>query len=155
MDRPDCLPVVEHQTEAVERDLTRQDDEQILDVPLPPSATLPSVKTFHPFSPAVVCILAPSSIFGALARLGLIALTTYNGQSVFPLAWVQGIGCLVMGLAVGLRGPITQVYVRASHFLFGSRMRILLNHRRPIVPRYCILRLRLVGSLHEDTLFVN
>ncbi|KAF8341444.1 uncharacterized protein EI90DRAFT_3143730 [Cantharellus anzutake] len=36
-------------------------------------------------------------MFGTLARLGLDALTSYEGQSVFPLAWVQATGCLVMG----------------------------------------------------------
>ncbi|KAF8335060.1 CrcB-like protein-domain-containing protein [Cantharellus anzutake] len=47
-------------------------------------------------------------MLGTLARLGLDALTSYEGQSVFPLAWVQATGCLVMGFAVGLREPITQ-----------------------------------------------
>ena len=144
----------EHQKEAVERDSARQKDEEQNpsppDLPPPQAATLPAVKTFHPFSPAVVCILAPSSIFGALARLGLKGLATYNGQSIFPLAWVQGIGCLVMGFAVGLRGPITQLYVCASHFLFG-----MFNTTHLIVPHRCTLRLPLVGSVHENSYLVH
>ncbi|KAF9513233.1 hypothetical protein BS47DRAFT_1459020 [Hydnum rufescens UP504] len=35
---------------------------------------------------------------------------TFQGASVFPLAWVQALGCLVMGLAFGLREPITKFY---------------------------------------------
>ncbi|EJU06029.1 hypothetical protein DACRYDRAFT_73278 [Dacryopinax primogenitus] len=49
----------------------------------------------------------PGSVFGVLARLGLTALDTYNGQGVFALAWVQGLGCLVMGACVGWRDQIT------------------------------------------------
>jgi fluoride ion exporter CrcB/FEX len=37
------------------------------------------------------------AIWGALARIGLSALSTYPGQVVFPLIWSQFIGCVVMG----------------------------------------------------------
>lgn len=46
-----------------------------------------------------IALLAPFSIFGLLARLGIDAIVSYPGQSVFPLAWVQAAGCFVMGLA--------------------------------------------------------
>ena len=50
-------------------------------------------------------------MFGLLVRLGLQALTNFDGAAVFPLAWVQGMGCLIMGIAAGLREPISQLYV--------------------------------------------
>ena len=62
---------------------------------------------YHPLSFHVICSLMASSVLGALARLGIQALTTYDGQAIFPLAWVQAAGCLVMGIAIGLRPPIT------------------------------------------------
>ena len=37
------------------------------------------------------------SIWGALARIGITALSTYPGQIVFPLLWSQFLGCVVMG----------------------------------------------------------
>ncbi|KAF8304791.1 hypothetical protein DL93DRAFT_2066780 [Clavulina sp. PMI_390] len=77
--------------------------------PAPPAAVRPPQHS-HPFSPHVIAILAPFAMFGLLARLGLEALTNYNGKSVFVLAWVQGVGCLFMGLAAGLREPISQFY---------------------------------------------
>ncbi|KAL4399434.1 fluoride transmembrane transporter [Malassezia pachydermatis] len=49
--------------------------------------------------------LAPASlilvggVWGTLARLGLVALNQYDGQSIAPLIWAQGVGCLVMGWA--------------------------------------------------------
>ncbi|KAF8974502.1 CrcB-like protein-domain-containing protein [Flammula alnicola] len=52
----------------------------------------------------------PASILGALARLGLVALTTYDGQSIFPLAYAQAVGCLIMGFGVRFKEPIGQYY---------------------------------------------
>jgi fluoride ion exporter CrcB/FEX len=37
------------------------------------------------------------SIWGALVRIGLSALSTYPGQPVFQLIWAQFVGCAVMG----------------------------------------------------------
>ncbi|XP_006460286.1 hypothetical protein AGABI2DRAFT_150254 [Agaricus bisporus var. bisporus H97] len=51
-----------------------------------------------------------ASILGTLARLGLLAMTEYNGQSIFSLAYVQALGCLIMGFALRLREPIGQFY---------------------------------------------
>lgn len=80
----------------------------------PPSLTekLPPAKIYHPFSPEVLALLMPASVFGCLARLGLEALVTYDGQSIFPLAWVQAGGCLVMGFGLGIRDPFGRLYVR-------------------------------------------
>lgn len=64
-------------------------------------------KIYHPFSPAVVALLMPASIFGTLARLGLQALATYDGRAIFPLAYPQAIGCLVMGIALPLKDTIS------------------------------------------------
>ncbi|CAL1706778.1 unnamed protein product [Somion occarium] len=48
----------------------------------------------------------PASIFGVLARLGIQALAGYDGKSIFPLAWVQVMGCVIMGFGVGIKDPL-------------------------------------------------
>ena len=63
-------------------------------------------KTYPPFGYEVLTSLIPGSIFGVLVRLGLLSITTYNGQAVFSLAWVQATGCFVMGLSLGLKDQI-------------------------------------------------
>ena len=76
--------------------------------PTEPEATFTRPpKTYHPFSPVVIALLMPASVFGALARLGLEALATYDGKSIFPLAYPQAIGCLIMGLALPLKDTIS------------------------------------------------
>lgn len=61
---------------------------------------------YHPFSPVVIALLMPASVFGVLARLGLQALGTYDGKSIFPLAYPQAVGCLIMGIALPLKDTI-------------------------------------------------
>jgi CrcB protein len=76
----------------------------------PPSAAIrPPSKHAYPFSHHVLALLAPFAMFGLLARLGLQALTNFDGGAVFPLAWVQGVGCFFMGIAAGLREPLSQL----------------------------------------------
>ena len=65
--------------------------------------------TTGPYHPYTLALLIPGSIFGLLARLGINALVTYPGQSVFALAWVQGVGCFIMGFCLGLRESISEV----------------------------------------------
>lgn len=74
----------------------------------PPSEldNIPAPKVYHPFSLPVLALLAPASIFGTLARLGLSALVTYDGQSIFSLAYAQTIGCFIMGFALELKEPL-------------------------------------------------
>ncbi|KAK0491140.1 CrcB-like protein-domain-containing protein [Armillaria novae-zelandiae] len=67
-------------------------------------------KVYHPYSIHVLALLIPASLFGLLARLGLEALATYDGQSIFPLAYPQAVGCLIMGFAVHLKAPFGQFY---------------------------------------------
>lgn len=43
--------------------------------------------------------IAVGSVWGTLARLGLIGLNTYDGQSIKPLIWAQAVGCVLMGWA--------------------------------------------------------
>jgi hypothetical protein len=74
----------------------------------------PAPATFHPFSIHVLSLLMSSSVFGTLARLGIHALVSYDGQSIFPLAWVQAVGCGIMGFAVAMREPITLLYAALS-----------------------------------------
>ncbi|KAI0677571.1 CrcB-like protein-domain-containing protein [Trametes maxima] len=78
----------------------------------PPSAEekLPPSKIYHPLSFPVLALLMPASIFGVLARLGLQAITTYDGRSIFPLAWVQAAGCLIMGFALEMKEPFGRFY---------------------------------------------
>ncbi|KAI9001060.1 CrcB-like protein-domain-containing protein [Trametes punicea] len=78
----------------------------------PPSEEekLPPSKIYHPLSLPVIALLMPASVFGVLARLGLQAITTYDGRSIFPLAWVQAAGCLIMGFALGMKEPFGQFY---------------------------------------------
>ncbi|KIJ70027.1 hypothetical protein HYDPIDRAFT_171942 [Hydnomerulius pinastri MD-312] len=52
----------------------------------------------------------PASIFGVLARLGLQALVTYSGESIFPLAYVQATGCFIMGIGLGMKTPFGRFY---------------------------------------------
>jgi len=66
-------------------------------------------KIYQPFSIPVVALLIPSSILGVLARLGLLAMTSYDGESIFPLAYVQALGCLIMGFGLRLKEPIGQL----------------------------------------------
>lgn len=49
---------------------------------------------------AVLGLLMNASIWGTLAREGLIALNTYDGRSIQPVIWAQALGCLVMGWTV-------------------------------------------------------
>lgn len=83
------------------------DADSLASIDRPPSdeQALPSSKIYHPFSLAVIALLMPASVFGVLARLGLEALVTYDGQSIFPLAYVQATGCFIMGLGLGMKGP--------------------------------------------------
>ncbi|KZT74340.1 hypothetical protein DAEQUDRAFT_660535 [Daedalea quercina L-15889] len=52
----------------------------------------------------------PASVFGCLARLGIQALVHFDGDAIFPLAWVQVGGCLVMGFCLGIREPFGRFY---------------------------------------------
>jgi hypothetical protein len=49
---------------------------------------------------AILGLLAFASLWGTLTREGLIALNTYDGQSIKPVIWAQAVGCLVMGWTV-------------------------------------------------------
>lgn len=67
-------------------------------------------KIYEPFSLPVLVLLMPASIFGVLSRLGLQALTTFDGRSIFPLAYVQAVGCLIMGMGMRVKEPLGQFY---------------------------------------------
>ncbi|KAK9480140.1 CrcB-like protein-domain-containing protein [Lipomyces japonicus] len=67
------------------------------------------------------------SIFGVLARIGLISLESYPGKSVDGLVWVQFIGCLIMGFLSETKdmfalnnGRSLQLYVGLSTGFCGS-----------------------------------
>ncbi|KAH9899918.1 CrcB-like protein-domain-containing protein [Cubamyces lactineus] len=88
------------------------DAESLASIDRPPSELekLPPAKIYHPLSFPVLALLMPASIFGVLARLGLQAITTYDGRSIFPLAWIQGAGCLIIGFALGMKEPFGRFY---------------------------------------------
>lgn len=71
----------------------------------------PQWKVYPPLAFPVLVLLIPGSILGTLARLGLLAMTSYDGESIFPLAYVQAVGCLFMGFGLRLKEPIGQLYV--------------------------------------------
>ncbi|KAL7419366.1 hypothetical protein Q5752_006204 [Cryptotrichosporon argae] len=55
-------------------------------------------------------VLALAAMLGTLARLGLESLGTYDGHVIYQLAWAQGVGCGVMGLALARKNEITWLY---------------------------------------------
>ena len=71
--------------------------------------SIPQHAMYHPLSPEVLALLMPAAVFGTLARLGLDALTSYPGESIFPLAYVQGVGCLIMGFCLASKKPISDL----------------------------------------------
>jgi CrcB protein len=79
---------------------------------LPSEKSTPSAKTYPPLSLPVLALLAPASVFGVLARLGLQAIAHYDGESIFPLAYAQVLGCFIMGCCLALKEPLGQMYVR-------------------------------------------
>lgn len=81
-----------------------EDPNPIPDTPSTPASTYPT------FSIHVIALLMSSSVLGTLARLGIHALAAYPEQSIFPLAWVQAVGCVIMGFALAMREPITKFY---------------------------------------------
>ena len=98
-------------SQEIDRQATMEDARSLASIDRPPDEEekLPPSKIYHPLSPHVIALLMPASIFGALARLGLLAITGYDGHAIFPLAWVQAAGCLVMGFVLELKEPIGQL----------------------------------------------
>jgi len=79
---------------------------ETIDRPPNEDQAIQTVKVYRPYDLPVLLILAPFSIFGVLARLGLVALASFDGASVFPLLYAQALGCLVMGIALSLKEPL-------------------------------------------------
>lgn len=110
------LDLASHQHSDVGSILARhqaiEDANSLASIDRPPSEVeeLPPVKIYSPLSIHVLALLMPASIFGVLARLGLQALTTYNGESVFPLAYVQATGCFIMGVGLRMKVPFGNFY---------------------------------------------
>lgn len=77
-------------------------------------AVEPPPQLFHPLNWEILALLMPASVFGVLARLGLDSLTSYDGESIFSLAYVQGVGCLVMGFCLALKVPISEWCVQST-----------------------------------------
>jgi CrcB protein len=91
--------------------IARHESVSLASVDRPPSKEegTPAPKVYAPLSLPVLALLAPASVFGVLARLGLQALATYDGESIFPLAYPQVVGCFIMGFLMPLKGPIGEL----------------------------------------------
>ena len=62
-----------------------------------------------PTSFEALTLLIPGTILGLLARLGIEHLDSYSNAAIFSLAWVQGLGCLAMGAALGQKATLTKL----------------------------------------------
>ncbi|GAA5877980.1 hypothetical protein JCM8547_000931 [Rhodosporidiobolus lusitaniae] len=60
--------------------------------------------------PQIVSLLAFSTIWGVLARLGLMWIGGFGEREVFALIWAQMVGCAVMGLVVERKTGIQRVF---------------------------------------------
>ncbi|SAM81463.1 uncharacterized protein UBRO_02946 [Ustilago bromivora] len=74
---------------------------------------------------AILGLLTFAAIWGTLAREGLVALNTYDGESVASLVWAQAVGCLIMGLAIGtnrqtIEGRYPPAYIMITTGFCGS-----------------------------------
>lgn len=113
-DRPPSLPderLPSDVGDIIARHESLSEASSLASIDRPPSVAegLPARKIYHPLSFPVLALLAPASVFGVLARLGLDALTTYPGQSVFSLAYAQTLGCFIMGFALEVREPLGEL----------------------------------------------
>ncbi|KAK9485822.1 CrcB-like protein-domain-containing protein [Lipomyces starkeyi] len=101
--------------------------ESITPSQLPPSPTKSWYHSDKYDIAEVVLWLIFFTILGVLARLGLIALESYPGNSVDPLVWVQFAGCVVMGFLAESKnffsisdGVNLQIFVGLSTGFCGS-----------------------------------
>lgn len=82
--------------------------------PSPPApeanAPPPEEEVTHLRFAAHYASLVLSSMVGCLIRLGLSALGTYKGRVIFPIAWSQGVGCGIMGLALARKNEMVAWY---------------------------------------------
>ncbi|PPQ94029.1 hypothetical protein CVT25_009877 [Psilocybe cyanescens] len=108
LEKVNVVPLNEQERAAEEREQTHQAER--IDVPPDIDQGVRPSKTYHPFSFPVIVLLMPAAVFGVLARLGLIALMSYDGNSVFPLVYVQAMGCLIMGIGLRMKEPMGQFY---------------------------------------------
>lgn len=96
----------------VQESTNMADAKSLASIELPITHVVPSAsagKTYHPLSLAIIVPLMPASVFGVLARLGLQGLATYDGRSIFPLAYAQALGCFIMGICLPLKDPISSL----------------------------------------------
>nr|XP_031860686.1 uncharacterized protein CI109_003729 [Kwoniella shandongensis]KAA5527758.1 hypothetical protein CI109_003729 [Kwoniella shandongensis] len=61
--------------------------------------------------------LVLASMIGCLIRLGLEGLAEYDGKIIFALAWSQGVGSGIMGLALARKNEIIGIYPPIYTFL--------------------------------------
>lgn len=92
------------------RNETRQDEEELFQAARPlvvsPKRIYGTIEYLTSLS-----LIGIFSFFGTLIRLGLIAIGTYNGQSIFPLLWAQMVGCCLMGMFTVRKRCIEEMYV--------------------------------------------
>ncbi|WVQ98215.1 hypothetical protein IAU59_005337 [Kwoniella sp. CBS 9459] len=61
--------------------------------------------------------LVLAGMLGCLARLGLEGLAEYDGKIIYPLAWSQGVGSGIMGVALARKNEIISIYPPIYTFL--------------------------------------
>ncbi|TEB35659.1 hypothetical protein FA13DRAFT_1753220 [Coprinellus micaceus] len=83
---------------------------QLIDRPPDGAQDIRMPKVYRPYDLPILLILAPASILGVLGRLGLVALVTFEGSSVFALGYVNALGCLIMGFGLSMKGPLGEYY---------------------------------------------
>lgn len=96
------------ETQAQEEDAEETYEAETIDRPPDEDQGIQKSKVYGPYDLPILLILAPASILGVLCRLGLQALTTFDGSSVFALGYVNAFGCLIMGFGLSMKGPLGQ-----------------------------------------------
>ncbi|SPO39502.1 uncharacterized protein PSFLO_04983 [Pseudozyma flocculosa] len=98
--------------------------EELVPAPAPPPPQREPLRFRIARHAGILSLLAFASIWGTLAREGLVALNTYDGQSIAPLIWAQSVGCLVMGWSIGNRKALEawspSIYLMVTTGFCGS-----------------------------------
>jgi CrcB protein len=56
---------------------------------------------------AIAAAIIPFSIAGCLIRIAITDLQQYSGAPVFGLVYAQWLGCLIMGIAMKKKDPLS------------------------------------------------
>ena len=62
----------------------------------------------------VLGLLIPTAMLGVLVRLALTSLTSYSSPMLVPVLYSQALGCVVIGIATGIKPTIEWMWVKDS-----------------------------------------